>query len=122
MALRFGTDGVRGVALTELSVEFTAALGQAAGEVLGTDRWVLGRDIELSSELAAEARRAASLTRAAEDARLIAIRQHLDPHFLFNTLGAIAEWCREDPVVAERALLELSAMLHTLFEGIRAPL
>lgn len=62
-----------------------------------------------------------TLSREAEDARLLAIRKHLDPHFLFNTLGAIAEWCREDPVVAERALLELSAMLRTLFDGVREP-
>ena len=29
---------------------------------------------------------------------------HLDPHFLFNTLNAIAEWCREDGEVAEHAV------------------
>lgn len=84
--------------------------------------WVLGRDIELSSDLVRAQTRGESLERAAEDARLLAIRQHLDPHFLFNTLGAIAEWCREDPAVAERALLELSRMLRTLFDGIQAPL
>ena len=77
--------------------------------------WVLGRDIDLSSTLGV-------LEREAEDARLLAIRQHLDPHFLFNTLGAIAEWCREDPEVAEKALLELSTMLRTLFDGIREPM
>jgi len=77
--------------------------------------WILGRDIELSSAVVLR-------EREAEDARLLAIRQHLDPHFLFNTLGAIAEWCREDPAVAEKALLELSAMLRTLFDGIREPL
>lgn len=77
--------------------------------------WILGRDIELSSAVVLR-------EREAEDARLLAIRQHLDPHFLFNTLGAIAEWCREDPAVAEKALLELSSMLRTLFEGIREPM
>lgn len=84
--------------------------------------WVLGRDIELSDDLQRVEALSDALAREAEDARLLAIRQHLDPHFLFNTLGAIAEWCREDPEVAERALLELSAMLRTLFEGIREPL
>lgn len=77
--------------------------------------WILGRDIELASAVGL-------LSREAEDARLLAIRQHLDPHFLFNTLGAIAEWCREDPAVAEKALLELSSMLRTLFDGIREPM
>ena len=46
---------------------------------------------------------------------------HLDPHFLFNTLNAIAEWCREDGEVAERAVLQLSAMLRTVLAGVRAP-
>ncbi len=83
--------------------------------------WILGRDIELSSDLVLAEARGESLERAAEEARLLALRHHLDPHFLFNTLGAIAEWCREDPAVAEKALLELSRMLRTLFEGIREP-
>ncbi|MEM6954061.1 MAG: histidine kinase [Myxococcota bacterium] len=63
-----------------------------------------------------------SLTRQGEDARLLALRSHLDPHFLFNTLGAIAEWCQQDANVAEAALLELADMLRTLFDGVRAPL
>lgn len=81
--------------------------------------WVLGRDIDLSDGLAAEKSRSKTLQLQAEDARLVALRQQLDPHFLFNTLGAIAEWCREDPLVAERALIELSTMLRTLFDGVR---
>lgn len=84
--------------------------------------WVLGRDIDLAEGLQSAHARGQALTRETEDARLLALRQHLDPHFLFNTLGAIAEWCREDPATAERALLELSAMLRTLFDGIRTPL
>lgn len=44
MSLKFGTDGVRGVALTELTTEYTAALGRAAAEVLGGGRWLVGRD------------------------------------------------------------------------------
>jgi hypothetical protein len=84
--------------------------------------YILGRDIDLAEGLHSALERSAQLTRTAEDARLLALRQHLDPHFLFNTLGAIAEWCREDPLVAERALLDLSHMLRTLFDGIRTPL
>lgn len=84
--------------------------------------WILGRDIELSSDLLRAEARGQTLERAAEEARLLALRQHLDPHFLFNTLGAIAEWCREDPAIAEQALLSLSRMLRTLFEGIREPM
>lgn len=91
----------------------------AIGALVAIAGWVLGRDIDLSDGLAAETSRAEVLKLQAEDARLVALRQQLDPHFLFNTLGAIAEWCREDPLVAERALLELSSMLRTLFDGVR---
>ncbi|MFM7253655.1 MAG: phosphoglucosamine mutase [Ilumatobacteraceae bacterium] len=44
MALRFGTDGVRGIALTELTTDFAAVLGRAAVDVLGGGRWLVGRD------------------------------------------------------------------------------
>ena len=44
MALRFGTDGVRGVALTELTTEYVHALGIAAARVLGGSRWYVARD------------------------------------------------------------------------------
>jgi hypothetical protein len=81
----------------------------------------LGRDIDLELALEAERRRAEALVREAEHAQLLAVRAHLDPHFLFNTLNAIAEWCREDGAAAERAILELSAMLRTVMEGLRTP-
>jgi phosphoglucosamine mutase len=42
--MKFGTDGVRGAALTELTVEYAAALGRAAARTLGGGRWLLGRD------------------------------------------------------------------------------
>ncbi|HEY8430643.1 MAG TPA: histidine kinase [Sandaracinaceae bacterium] len=83
--------------------------------------WALGRDIELEAGIAAERDRAGRLAIEAERAELLALRANLDPHFLFNTLNAIAEWCREDPLVAEKATLELASMLRTMLEGIRAP-
>jgi phosphoglucosamine mutase len=46
--LRFGTDGVRGQALTELTPEYVAALGRAAAQVLGGDVWLVGRDTRQS--------------------------------------------------------------------------
>lgn len=42
--LSFGTDGVRGRALTELTATYVASLGSAAGGVLGGGRWLIGRD------------------------------------------------------------------------------
>jgi len=89
--------------------------------LFGVGGWGLGRDIELERGVERERARAARLALDAEDAQLRAIRAQLDPHFLFNTLNAIAEWCREDPRVAERATLALADLLRTVFEALRAP-
>jgi LytS/YehU family sensor histidine kinase len=93
--------------------------------------WGLGRDVLLEeradrSEAAAE--RAALLAEKksleaqahallAERNALLALRAQLDPHFLFNTLNAIAEWCATDPTVAEEALLRLSRLLRSMLDG-----
>ena len=42
--LRFGTDGVRGVALTELTEQYVVDLGYAAASVLSLKHVVIGRD------------------------------------------------------------------------------
>lgn len=77
--------------------------------------WGLGRDVGFEQ-------RVRRLQAEAERAQLLALKAHLDPHFLFNTLNAIAEWCRIDGEVAERAVLQLSSMLRAVMEGVRAPL
>lgn len=77
--------------------------------------WGLGRDVGFEQ-------RVRRLQAEAERAQLLALKAHLDPHFLFNTLNAIAEWCRIDGEVAERAVLQLSSMLRAVLEGVRAPL
>lgn len=82
--------------------------------------WGLGRDIGFEESLTKERARAARLAREAEQAQLLALRSHLDPHFLFNTLNAIAEWCRTDGAVAEAAVLKLSAMLRSVLAGVRS--
>lgn len=81
----------------------------------------LGRDIDMESSLAYERARGRRLEAEAERAHLLALRSHLDPHFLFNTLNAIAEWCREDGEVAEQATLRLSEMLRTVLDATRLP-
>lgn len=80
----------------------------------------LARDIWMEHSLARAEARADAAARDAERAQLLALRAHLDPHFLFNTLNAIAEWCREDGETAERAVVQLSAMLRTVLAGVRA--
>jgi LytS/YehU family sensor histidine kinase len=70
----------------------------------------LGRDIVAERRL--EAARA-----EAERARLLARQGGLDPHFLFNVLNALAEWCREDPRRAEGGLLTLARWLRGLLDA-----
>lgn len=82
--------------------------------------WGLARDIELEERLRRERARVEALEREAEHAQLLALRSHLDPHFLFNTLNAIAEWCRADGAVAEKAIVQLSSMLRTMLTGIQS--
>jgi len=49
--MQFGTDGVRGVANAELTVEFATALGRAAARVLGGTRLLIGRDTRRSGTM-----------------------------------------------------------------------
>ncbi|MGI8750826.1 MAG: phosphoglucosamine mutase [Acidimicrobiales bacterium] len=53
MTLRFGTDGVRGVAGSELTPELVLALGRAAGRVVVGEPqvWYLGRDTRRSGPM-----------------------------------------------------------------------
>ncbi len=110
-----GLAGVVGVGATLLTT-FPGLLVSAA--LFWVGGWGLARDIDLEQHLRASQARAAALEREAEHAQLLALRSHFDPHFLFNTLNAIAEWCREDGLVAERAILALSSMLHTIMTAI----
>lgn len=50
MTLRFGTDGIRGLANAELTPELTMAIGQAAAQELGNghNEFVIGRDTRRS--------------------------------------------------------------------------
>jgi hypothetical protein len=83
--------------------------------------WGLARDIDSEARLQREQRRAALLEREGKHAQILALQAHLDPHFLFNTLNAIAEWCREDGEVAERAVLQLSNILRTMLTAVKSP-
>ncbi len=51
MSLRFGTDGVRGVANRDLTPELVTALGRVAARVLGSTSWVVGRDTRRSGPM-----------------------------------------------------------------------
>jgi two-component system, LytTR family, sensor kinase len=57
-------------------------------------------------------REAARLQLDLSEARLATLEGRLRPHFLFNTLNAIAALIREDPSAAERMLGQLSDLLR----------
>ena len=107
--------GLAGAAPTFMTSDPSLAVCMALFWVGG---WGLARDIDLEMHLRRARARAEALAREADHAQLFALKSHLDPHFLFNTLNAIAEWCRADGAVAERAILQLSSMLRTMMAGI----
>ncbi|GAC1305146.1 MAG: phosphoglucosamine mutase [Acidimicrobiales bacterium] len=51
MGVAFGTDGIRGVANTEVTPEVALALGRAAARVLGGERWLIGADTRASGPM-----------------------------------------------------------------------
>ncbi|HEX8770411.1 MAG TPA: phosphoglucosamine mutase [Acidimicrobiales bacterium] len=51
MTLRFGTDGLRGVANADLTPELVTLLGRAAARVLGSTRFLVGRDTRISGPM-----------------------------------------------------------------------
>ena len=55
MTVSFGTDGVRGDTRRELTGEAVAAVGWAAAEVLGLERFAVGRDTRISGPELVEA-------------------------------------------------------------------
>jgi two-component system LytT family sensor kinase len=60
---------------------------------------------------------AGQLERSLADARLHALSLQLQPHFLFNTLNAIAALVPEDPIVAEAMLVRLGDLLRTSLDA-----
>ncbi|HEX6235912.1 MAG TPA: phosphoglucosamine mutase [Acidimicrobiales bacterium] len=70
--LRFGTDGVRGVANAELTPELALTVGRAAARVLGGARVAIGRDTRRSGPLL-EAALAAGLAAEGADVVLLGV-------------------------------------------------
>jgi sensor histidine kinase YesM len=54
----------------------------------------------------------ANANRLATEAQLASLESRIHPHFLFNTLNSIAALIREEPVLAEKTVEKLSALLR----------
>ena len=89
MALKFGTDGVRGIANTELTPEFALALGRAAAQTLGGGRFVIGRDPRRSGDLLEAALTAGLLSQGA-DVLSLGVVPTPGVSFVTRTTGASA--------------------------------
>lgn len=74
--------------------------------------------VELSGALREREAQAAELRAGLSEARLQALSMQLQPHFLFNTLNAIATLLHRDPEGADTMLTRLSELLRAT---MRAP-
>jgi phosphoglucosamine mutase len=87
--LKFGTDGVRGVANAELTPELAMALGRAAARVLGADRFAIGRDTRRSGPML-EAALCAGLVSEGADVELLGVAPTPEVAWWSATAGAPA--------------------------------
>ncbi|QJC53028.1 histidine kinase [Paenibacillus albicereus] len=72
-----------------------------------------------AEELLARVRSLVKLRQSVKEARereIAFLRSQINPHFLYNALGAIAELCVEEPEKAERLTLHLSGYLRGSFD------
>jgi hypothetical protein len=74
-----------------------------------------------SLRLRSRREQAIQLTNQLTEARLDALRRQLDPHFLFNTLNAIASLVERDPRGVRRMIARLGDLLRHSFEGGHEP-
>lgn len=72
MSIRFGTDGVRGLANVQITAEVALAIGRATSRVLGAGEVLIGRDTRLSGSML-EAAVAAGVAAEGADAVLLGV-------------------------------------------------
>ncbi|MYA13922.1 MAG: phosphoglucosamine mutase [Acidimicrobiaceae bacterium] len=87
MTLAFGTDGIRGDTRRELTGEAVEALGRTAADVLGAERFAVGRDTRISGPGLVEA-----LSRGVRHVGGSAVDLGVVP------TPAVARWCADEDV------------------------
>jgi two-component system LytT family sensor kinase len=78
--------------------------------------FAIQQTVQLHAEKARREVEASRLVAELAQSRLQALRSQLQPHFLFNTLHAIATLLKEDALSAEDMLLRLSDLLRAFLE------
>jgi signal transduction histidine kinase len=91
---------------------FKAAFDAIIFWMLVLGRYALNYSQRLQERDRVEAELKASLT----EARLRALKMQLQPHFLFNTLNAIAALIRQNPKTAEAMIVSLSELLRATLD------
>ncbi len=96
--------------------------------VLASSRWQLNLAVywvsvsiasawRLRQQAAERDRRALELTASLSQAKLEALRLQLQPHFLFNTLNAMATLVHRDPAAADEMITNLGDLLRLVLEA-----
>ena len=79
----------------------------------------VGHAVIYARDAMERSRVAAALEVALARAQQAALTATMQPHFLFNTLQAVAELVHRDPEAADRAIVQLSALLRRLIDDGR---
>lgn len=58
----------------------------------------------------------------AKQAQLLQLAQQIEPHFLFNAIGTIAETVHTNPTLADKLLTQLAALLRAATDLARQPI
>jgi LytS/YehU family sensor histidine kinase len=104
-------DCVRSALQVNLILSLSLGLGMSVYEVQRSRVDALTLELR-TRELEHERARKAAL-----EARLSSLESRLHPHFLFNTLNAIAELIHENPDRAERTVERLAALLRASLDA-----
>jgi len=105
-----GAERLRRILLSVFS--FKAVFDATVFWLLVTARYALSSSRRLQERYLVEAELKSNLS----EARLRALKMQLQPHFLFNTLNAIAALIRKDPKTAETMIGALSELLRSTLE------
>ena len=105
--VRFGTGSFEDALRTGFAFKFHTGVVVYGALVLGVQAMLF------SERSRSEQLRRAELDRRLAEAQLRILQTHLQPHFLFNTLNAIAATVRSDPDAAERMIVLLGDLLRT---------
>lgn len=103
---------------SELNEQFRQFLGQhfATGLLTYWALFAIQQALQFHAEKSRREMEASHMATELAQSRLQALKSQLQPHFLFNTLHAIATLLKEDTLSAEDMLLRLSELLRAFLE------